>query len=222
MNRAWIMLAAAGLIAAQAQAEGAPQFKNDKERISYIIGVQTGTNFKKDQIDIDLRVMLNGMKDGMAGTSKMSEDETRKFMSNFMNELKRKSRVAAEDNRMKAAAYLQDNKTKPGIVVLPSGVQYKILKAGDGRKPIDSDNVVCEYRGTLLDGTVFDKTEAGKPATFRLAGLIPGWKEALKLMPVGSEWQLFVTPEQAYGPRGAGLIGPNELLIFDVQLVAIK
>jgi FKBP-type peptidyl-prolyl cis-trans isomerase FklB len=222
MNRTWIMLAAAGLIAAQAQAEGTPQFKNDKERISYVIGVQTGTNFKKDQIDIDLRVMLNGMKDGMAGTSKMSEDETRKFMSTFMSELKRKSRVAAEDNRMKAAAYLQENKTKPGVVVLPSGVQYRIVKAGEGRKPVDSDDVVCDYRGTLLDGTVFDKTEVGKPATFKLAGLIPGWKEALKLMPVGSEWQLFVSPEQAYGPRGAGLIGPNELLIFDVQLVAIK
>jgi FKBP-type peptidyl-prolyl cis-trans isomerase len=222
MNTKWIMLAVAGLIALQAQAEGTPQFKSDKDKVSYIIGVQTGRNFKKDQIDIDLKMMLNGMKDGMAGTSQMSEDETRKFMSTFMSELKRKSRVGAEDNRMKAAAFLQENKTKPGIVVLPSGVQYKILKAGDGKKPVDSDDIVCEYRGTLLDGTEFDKSEPGKPATFKLAGLIPGWKEALKLMPAGSKWQLFISPEHAYGAHGAGLIGPNELLIFEVQLVAIK
>jgi FKBP-type peptidyl-prolyl cis-trans isomerase FklB len=216
------MLAVAGLLAMQAQAEGTSQLKSDKEKVSYIIGVQTGRNFKKDQVDIDLKAMLNGVKDGLAGSSQMSEDETRKFMSSFMNELKRKSRIGAEDNRMKAAAFLQENKTKDGIVVLPSGVQYKILKAGEGKKPVDSDDVICEYRGTLLDGTEFDKTEAGKPATFKLAGLIPGWKEALRLMPVGSKWQLFVSPELAYGARGAGLIGPNELLIFDVQLVAIK
>jgi FKBP-type peptidyl-prolyl cis-trans isomerase FklB len=222
MNAHWIMLATAGIVVGQAQAEGPPQFAGDKEKASYVIGVQTGLNLKKDRIDIDLKAMLDGVKDGMAGTSKVSEDEMHKFMAGFMNELKRKSRVSAEDNRMKAAAFLQENKTRPGIVVLPSGLQYRILNAGDGSRPVDSDDVVCEYRGTLLNGTEFDRTEPGKPATFKLAGLIPGWREALKLMPVGSKRQIFVSPELAYGARGAGLIGPNELLIFDVRLVAIK
>jgi FKBP-type peptidyl-prolyl cis-trans isomerase FklB len=199
-----------------------PQFTSDRDKASYLIGVQTGRNFKKDQIDIDPELLLSGIKDGLAGTSQMSEEETRKFMSAFMNELKRKSRIGAEDNRMKAAAFLQDNKARPGVLVLPSGVQYKILKAGDGKKPVDTDDVVCEYRGTLLDGTEFEKTDPGKPATFKVAGLIPGWREALKLMPVGSTWQLFVSPEQAYGARGSGLVGANELLMFEVRLLAIK
>jgi FKBP-type peptidyl-prolyl cis-trans isomerase FklB len=222
MNRKWVALVVSALIAAPASAEDPPQFKSDRDKASYLIGVQTGRNFKKDQIDIDPEQLLNGIKDGMAGTSQVSEDDTRKFMSAFMNDLKRKSRIGAEDNRMKAAAFLQENKTRPGVVVLPSGVQYKILKSGDGKKPVDTDDVVCEYRGTLLDGTEFDKTDPGKPVTFKVAGLIPGWREALKLMPVGSKWQLFVSPEHAYGARGAGLIGPNELLMFEVQLIAIK
>ncbi len=108
-------------------------------------------------------------------------------------------------------------------MTLPSGVQYKILKAGDGKKPIESDLVEVHYRGTLLDGTEFDGTEAGLPATLKVSALIVGWKEALKLMPAGSKWQIFIPPQFAYGERGVGSdIGPNETLVFELELLAIK
>jgi len=109
------------------------------------------------------------------------------------------------------------------VVTLPSGLQYKILKEGKGKKPTDNDSVVCHYRGTRIDGTEFDRSEDGKPATFKVTGVIPGYREALKLMPVGSRWQLFIPPQLAYGERGAGFeIGPGETLVFELELVAIK
>jgi FKBP-type peptidyl-prolyl cis-trans isomerase len=222
MNTRWMLALTAGMLALPALAADKLEFKNDTEKASYIIGVQTGRNFKKDKIDIDYDLLLKGMKDGQAGTSQIGDDETRKFLNAFMNELKRKSRIAAEDNRMRATAFLQENKTKAGIVELPSGLQYKIVKAGQGRKPVDTDTVLCSYRGTLMDGSVFDQTEAGQPAAFKLGSLIAGWKEALKLMPAGSKWQLFVPPQLGYGPQGTPNIGPNELLIFDIELVEVK
>ncbi len=224
MKMNWIaaLAAAVATTSAVSAADNPPDLSSEKDKASYIIGVQTGRNFRKDNIEVDIDQMARGMRDGLAGTSRISEDETRKFMTAFMNELKRKSRVAAEDNRMKAAAFLQENKTHEGIVTLESGVQYKVLKAGDGKKPSAGDEVVVNYRGTLLDGTQFDKTDEGKPATIKLASVIPGWKEALTRMPVGSRWQLFIPPERAYGDHGAGMIGPNQLLEFEVELVAIK
>jgi len=132
-------------------------------------------------------------------------------------------RIATEDNKKKGEAFLQANKAKEGVVALPNGLQYKVLKAGDGRKPLESDMVLCHYRGTLLDGTEFDSTEAERPATLKVSALINGWKEALKLMPAGSKWQLAIPPQLAYGERGVGGdIGPNETLLFEVELVAIK
>jgi len=116
-----------------------------------------------------------------------------------------------------------DNGKKDGVVTLPSGLQYKIVKTTDGKKPTDVDTVTCNYRGTLIDGTEFDKSEAGQPATFQVGGVIPGFKEALKLMPVGSTWRFFIPANLAYGERGAGnVIGPNTTLIFEVELVSIK
>ena len=119
---------------------------------------------------------------------------------------------------------MASNKTKQGVVTLPSGLQYKILKVGDGKKPIGSDTVECHYRGTLINGTEFDSSyRRGQPASFAVAGVISGWTEALKLMPVGSKWQLFIPPQLAYGAQGAGRdIGPDATLIFEVELLAIK
>jgi FKBP-type peptidyl-prolyl cis-trans isomerase len=194
----------------------------DTARTSYIIGVMTGRNLKRDRVELDLDVMRRGIEDGLAGTSRISEDDMRKFMSTFMGDLKRRTRVASDDNRNRAKAFMLQNKAKPGVVALPSGVQYRVLKEGHGRKPEDGSEVTVNYRGTLIDGTVFDKTSPGKPMTFKLSGLIAGWKEALKLMPAGSKWQLFIPPERGYGDHGAGMIGPNQALIFDVELVAVK
>jgi FKBP-type peptidyl-prolyl cis-trans isomerase FklB len=131
--------------------------------------------------------------------------------------------LALEDNKKKGEVFLAENKTKEGVVVLPSGVQYKILKAGNGKKPIDSDVVQVYYRGTLLDGSEFDATEPGQPADLKASSLIAGWKEALRLMPAGSKWQIFVPSQLAYGERGVGSdIGPNETLVFEVELLAVK
>ena len=133
-------------------------------------------------------------------------------------------KAVAEENKKIGDAFLEENKKKEGVVALPSGLQYKILKAGDGRKPTDADMIECNYRGVLINGTEFDSSyRTGKPATLKVMGLIPGWTEALKLMPVGSKWQLFIPPQLAYGERGAGrYIGPNATLIFELELIAVK
>jgi FKBP-type peptidyl-prolyl cis-trans isomerase FklB len=131
---------------------------------------------------------------------------------------------AGETNKKEGEAFLAANKTKEGVVTLPSGLQYKVLKAGTGPKPSANDSVVCNYRGTLLDNTEFDSSyKRGQPATFPVGKVIKGWTEALQLMPVGSKWQLFIPSELAYGPRGAGPdIGPNATLIFEVELLSIQ
>jgi len=129
-----------------------------------------------------------------------------------------------EKNKKDGDAFLAENKGKEGVVALPSGLQYKILKAGDGEKPKSTDTVVCNYRGTLLNGKEFDSSyKRGQPATFPVSGVIKGWTEALQLMPVGSKWQLFIPPDLAYGDRGAGNdIAPGATLIFEVELLSIQ
>ena len=132
--------------------------------------------------------------------------------------------AGAEARKKAGEAFLEANKKKEGVVTLPSGLQYKIIKAGTGAKPTDADSVECQYRGTLIDGKEFDSSYSrGRPATFGVTGVIPGWTEALKLMPVGSTWKLFIPSGLAYGARGAGEdIGPHETLIFDIELLGIK
>ena len=133
------------------------------------------------------------------------------------------TRTAAENNKKRGEAFLAENRTKEGVITLPSGLQYKILKTGDGRRPTDTDTVEVHYRGTLIDGTQFDSSQAGQPSILKVTAVISGWREALKLMPIGSKWQLFIPPQLAYGGRRASpVIGPNETLIFELELVGIK
>ncbi len=215
-------------IAAQASAEETTVLKTQKDMLSYGIGVSVAKNFKKQETEVDLELMIKGLKDGLSGAKLlMPEKDLRKVMNMYQSELRQKAvlskRVAIEENKKKGEAFLAANKAKEGVVSLPSGVQYKILKAGDGRKPMESDLVEVHYRGTLLDGTEFDGTEAGQAATLKVSALIAGWKEALKLMPAGSKWQIFIPPNLAYGERGVGSdIGPNETLVFEVELLAVK
>ena len=218
-----------GLLAAQVHAEEQQVFRSPMDQVNYGIGVEVVRNFKNQGIEVDLDMVIKGMKDGLSGKILVSEKELRKTMTAFQTELRQKQattrKFAAQDNRKKGDAFLAENKTKEGVVTLPSGLQYKILRAADGKKATDADTVECNYRGTLIDGTEFDSSyESGKPATFRVSeGVILGWKEALKLIPVGSKWQFFIPPQLAYGDRGAGRqIGPGETLIFEVELLAIK
>jgi FKBP-type peptidyl-prolyl cis-trans isomerase FklB len=203
-------------------------FKSDSDAISYAVGASIGRNFKKDDIAINQKIFVQGLSDALAGSKlKMSEKEFKSVLAGFQGDMRRKMAANQKDrsikNQKKADDFLAENGKKADVVTLPSGVQYKILKAGIGAKPAESDIVEVNYRGTLLDGTEFDASPAGKTANLKLAQLIAGWKEALTLMPVGSKWQLFIPAKAAYGERGVGTdIGPNEMLIFDVELLSIK
>jgi UDP-GlcNAc:undecaprenyl-phosphate/decaprenyl-phosphate GlcNAc-1-phosphate transferase len=206
-----------------------PVLKTQKEKVSYGIGVDMARNFKQQGIEFDANILMKGFKDQSSGGKLlMTEDDIRATLSAYQSEIMQKRaqamKVAAEENKKIGDAFLAENKKKEGVVALPSGLQYKILKAGDGKKPTDADMVECNYRGILINGTEFDSSyRTGKPAIFKVTGVIPGWVEALKLMPRGSKWQLFIPPQLAYGERGAGRdIGPNATLIFELELLAIK
>ena len=220
---------AVGFLAANACADGVPALKTQKEKVSYSIGVDVAKSLAKMGMDLDVDVFIKGLKDGFSGKKTlMTDDEMHATMTAFQNDLTKKQsqgkQTAAEENKKVGEAFLAENKKKEGVMALPSGLQYKILKAGNGKKPTAADTVECHYRGTLIDGTEFDSSyRRGEPATFPVAGVIPGWTEALKLMPVGSKWQLFVPSQLAYGEHGAGAeIGPNATLIFEVELLGIK
>ena len=223
----WMVVLAVGFAATHANAEE-QVLNTKKDMLSYGIGVNVAKTLKKDEVDIDTQLLLKGLQDGLAGAHLlMPERKLRLVMNDFQGELRRKQMLnhaaAAEENMKKEQAFLDGNKNKDGVVTLASGMQYKILEAGKGKKPTDTDTVDCYYRGTLLNGTEFDGTEPGKPATLKLSMLIEGWKEALKLMPAGSKWQIFIPSRLAYGSRGVGSdIGPNETLVFEVALLDIK
>ena len=204
--------------------------KTQKDKASYAIGLNIGKSMKKDAVDIDTSILLRGLKDGLAGSKPLlTDDEARASMVALQTDLRKKQEekmlVQGEANKKAGEAFLSENKTKDGVVTLPSGLQYKILTEGTGPKPAATDTVVCNYKGTLLDNTEFDSSyKRGQPATFPVSGVIKGWTEALQLMPVGSKWQLFIPSDLAYGARGGpgGGIGPNATLVFEVELMSIQ
>ena len=203
--------------------------KNQKDKISYVIGMDIGSNLKKQSIDIDPDILARGIKDALSGgKTLMTEQEIREVSTAFQKEMMAKqeerNKKLGEKNKKEGEAFLAENKKKEGVKTLPSGLQYKVIKAGTGKKPKLTDTVTTQYRGTLTDGTEFDSSyRRGQPATFPVTGVIPGWTEALQLMEEGAKWQLFVPPNLAYGDRGAGpQIGPNATLIFEVELISIQ
>jgi FKBP-type peptidyl-prolyl cis-trans isomerase FklB len=207
----------------------APTLETTEDKVSYSIGSDLGKNLKRQGITINAAMFAKGMEDGMrGGPLLMSEQEMKQVLSDFekdmMNKRASEFNQKAEENKTKGETFLKENKTKEGVVTLPSGLQYKIIKAGTGVKPTKEDTVTVEYTGRLLNGEVFDSTEkAGKPVSFKLNQVIPGWTEALQLMPAGSTWEVYIPAKLAYGSRNVGgSIGPNETLIFNVHLIDVK
>jgi FKBP-type peptidyl-prolyl cis-trans isomerase FklB len=207
--------------------------KTAKQKRSYAIGAdigkKVGGQLKSQSVDLDPAMVARGMRDALSGAKPaMTDDEVRATLTELRTQLQQKQAAVAKEasgkNKQEGDAFLAANKSKEGVTTLPSGLQYKILTAGEGKKPAASDTVVCNYRGTLIDGTEFDSSaKHGGPATFPVGGVIKGWTEALQLMPVGSKWQLFIPADLAYGDRGAGgNIGPGATLIFEVELVSIQ
>ena len=201
----------------------------NKDKASYAIGMSLGQNMKNDGADLDPDILMRGLKDGFSGSKPLMTDEQAKaaitaFRTEMMKKKEEEARKVGDANKQAGQQFLAANKTKEGVTTLPSGLQYKVLKQGDGPKPSATDTVVTNYRGTLLNGTEFDSSyKRGEPATFPVNGVIKGWTEALQLMPVGSKWELFVPADLAYGERSPGAeIGPNSTLIFDVELLSIK
>jgi FKBP-type peptidyl-prolyl cis-trans isomerase FklB len=203
--------------------------KTDKDKASYAIGMNLGTSLHRQSVEVDPAIMLRGVKDALAaGKMLMTEDEMRATLTQLQNEMRKKQQekalLAGAANKKEGEEFLAANKAKDGVITLPSGLQYKVLTEGTGPKPAATDSVVCNYRGTLINGTEFDSSyKRGQPATFPVSGVIKGWTEALQLMTVGSKWQLFVPAELAYGERGGGpVIGPGATLIFEVELISIQ
>ena len=225
-------LVAAALSLAMSSAIAAtdtPALQTDMDKLSYSIGSDLGKNFKRQGIDINPTVMAKGIQDGMSGGALLLTEQQMKYVLNkFQKDLMAKRTAEfnkkAEDNKAKGEAFLTANKAKTGVVALADGLQYKIVKAGTGAKPGKDDTVTVEYTGRLISGEVFDSTEkTGKPATFKLSQVIPGWTEALQLMPAGSTWEVYVPSNLAYGQRSVGgPIGPNETLIFNIHLISVK
>jgi FKBP-type peptidyl-prolyl cis-trans isomerase FklB len=214
--------------------------KTPKDKASYAVGLNVGRNLgaqlHQQSVELDQAILLRGMKDALAGGKMLlTDDEVKAALMQLQTEVRsrqqekmkveqEKMKVAAEGNKKEGAEFLEANKTKEGVVTLPSGLQYKILTEGTGSKPTATDTVVCNYRGTLISGTEFDSSyKRGQPASFPVNGVIKGWTEALQLMPVGSKWQLFIPSDLGYGDGGSGpVIGPGATLIFEVELLSIQ
>lgn len=221
-----VLLLSAGILmfsACNKSESGAGDFKSEREKIAYSLGVDIGRNIDGAKIDsLDLETMFSAIRDVMNKKDvKISDEESKRILMEFFN---KKQQAALAEKGAKSEKFFKENAKKSGVVTLPSGLQYQIIKEGNGPKPTINDKVTVHYHGTLLDGKVFDSSvESGQPASFPVGGVITGWTEGLQLMPVGSKWKLFIPSNLAYGERGAGnLIGPNEPLVFEVELISIN
>lgn len=200
----------------------------EEQQVSYGIGLNFGTNLKRQEFPIDIESFVAGLHDGVDGNEpKMAQAQIMEVMQGFQKKMmeKRKAEKDAEaaKNKEEGEAFLAENGKKEGVVTTESGLQYKVIAKGDGPVPGANDTVEVNYRGTLINGDEFDSSyKRGKPVSFPVKGVIKGWTEALQLMPVGSKYELYIPASLAYGPGGTGSIGPNATLIFEVELLSIK
>lgn len=210
------------------EAKASEAFKDDKEKVSYAIGLQIGESLKMLEGKIDLNVLKRGLDDKFSGKTPLLEaEETEKIMQDFSMKMREeqmaKQKEQGETNQKAGEAFLAANKAKAGVKVTESGLQYKVIKEGDGAIPGPDDTVKVNYRGTLIDGKEFDSSyKRNEPLTIPVKGVIKGWTEALQMMKVGSKYELYIPSDLAYGPRGPGEIGPNAALVFEVELLGIE
>lgn len=222
---------AATLVACKQQAEPEKAFtlETDQQRVSYGMGIGLGDRIGKESFTVDVDAFTHGMKDAIEGGERlMTQEQIMEAMQKFQEEQMASQQAVfdeqAEKNKATGEAFLAENAKKEGVVATDSGLQYKVITEGSGPKPAETDTVEVNYKGTLIDGTEFDSSyKRGSTVTFPVNGVIPGWTEALQLMPVGSKWELFIPSDLAYGPggTGGGPIGPNATLVFEVELVNI-
>ena len=200
------------------------QLKDQKDKVSYSIGLQIGFNLGRQKVDVSPDMLAAGIKDALAGKPQLTPDQIKEVMTTFEKDMEQKQKQVGDQNKTEGTKFLEDNKKKDGVKTTASGLQYKVLKEGTGAQPKKTDTVTVNYRGTLLNGTEFDSSyKRGQPASFPVNGVIPGWTEALQLMKVGSKYQLFVPSSLAYGERAVGPdIGANSTLIFEVELLDAK
>ncbi len=223
-----LALACTAVTAVAQEGTAANKVGTPEAKLSYALGADIGKRMQSMYPDVDLTIFFDAMTDVLKGNDLLLTDEEmteirREFFERMRQEQQAKSKADSDNNKQEGLAFLAENKTKPGVATTASGLQYMVLSEGSGPLPKETDQVSVHYKGTLVDGTEFDSSEKrGKPATFPIKGVIKGWGEALQLMKVGGKFRLFIPPELAYGDKQAGPnIGPNSVLIFDVELLEI-
>ena len=213
-----VSLSLSGMVSAAA-------YKSEKEKVSYAIGIQLGTSLKRSGIsDLDYKVMTQAIQDAVSGAElKVSPQEMQAAMQSLQKKQMEERKAQGEQAKKKGAEFLEKNKKEKGIKTTQSGIQYKVVTEGKGAKPQATDRIVAHYEGTLIDGTVFDSSyKRGQPATFPVNQVIKGWQEIIPMMPLGSKWKVYIPSDLAYGERGAPPnIGPNETLIFNIELIEL-
>jgi len=203
----------------------ADDYKSNKEKYSYAIGFQIGSNLKREEADVDVNAIAQAIKDVLADAElKVSMEDMQNSVLEAQKVQQASIEAKGEIAKKAGEEYLAKNKKNKGIIELPNGLQYKIITAGKGDKPKATDTIIAHYKGALIDGKEFDSSYSrGQPATFAVNQVIKGWQEIIPMMPTGSKWQVFIPSDLAYGVRGAGAnIGPNETLVFDIELLEIK
>jgi FKBP-type peptidyl-prolyl cis-trans isomerase FklB len=221
-----VVLALGLMLTSCSKNQGKVEMKSLTDSVSYAIGFDFGRNLKQQEVDLNADIVAQAIKDAKdSSIHVLTEEQIKTVMTSFQKQVQSKQeekmKTLGEKNKNDGAKFLAENKSKPGVISLPSGLQYKVEKMGAGAKPKENQMVVLNYRGTLIDGTEFDNSyKRGEPAMFPVKGIIPGFTEALQLMPIGSKWQLFIPSNLAYGERAAGpQIAPNATLIFEVELL---
>jgi len=230
MNPTWAAVMLVGLMGCQTTDEKQVKIETQVDKVSYAIGLNIGNNIKRDSVTFNPEILLRGIMDASVDSAKrlMTDSAIAETMMAFQTEMQNRraeiAHKASEKNRAEGEAYLAVNAKKPGVVTRPSGLQYRVIAAGKGKKPSATSTVTVHYAGRLIDGTEFDSSvKHGQPATFPLSNVMQGWNEALQLMPAGSKWELVIPPALAYGDQGAGgVIPPSAVLIFEIELLSIQ